>query len=649
MSNQQENNCFHIINPDYSLSPHTGLTRNHWFEAAEYLLQGAFSHIHSIHNTMCFPKQKGKTYPIKPEQIPIENLEGFCRTLFIAIPLLKKEPNLTINGIPIAEFYQKQILNILDRKSDLYIAPRTKTHGEGQILVEFGALAISLFLLPEILWDIFTREQQKELATLMLSYGQGPTIPSNWMFFNVFIMSFFKNRGYRINESLLKKHLRSILKRYRGEGWYNDDPAYDFYSMWSFQLYGILWSHYFGKKEYPKIAKKLIKNFQDIICMYPHLFSKEGEMMMYGRSISYRFASVSPFPFTALYSKDETNHGWLRRIASSTLLQFLQHPGFLKNGVPTLGFYDAFEPAVQNYNCRGSVYWMGKAFLGLLLPEKSSFWTDKENNDVWEQSGTEIVRNYYSSSTNILITNYSQSGASEIRAWCHNKEADDWQKFRSSENYNRLSYSTLFPWQADGPSGETAMNYAFMVQEKKWEVFRLYTFKSFKDGIYQRYAVLETDEDVRMLLSDIPLPGGILRIDKNLSKRIVKMRLGHYGLPELDSGITMETRKYNDFTATIIDNGEYQLAMVLLFGWEKIRTLTVEGVHPEKHRSILLEAEGVFHPNSQRIYALLQLWKNSEKKWSDEELFPVRKLHIAPRARKVRITFADDQVKTVKF
>lgn len=79
------------------------------------------------------------------------------------------------------------------------------------------------------------------------------------------------------------------------------------------------------------------------------------------------------------------NYGWMRRIASSTLLQFLERPEFLEDGVPTMGFYGPFAPAVQIYSCRGSVYWCGKAFLSLLLPENSNYWSATENNGPWEK------------------------------------------------------------------------------------------------------------------------------------------------------------------------------------------------------------------------------------------------------------------------
>lgn len=86
-------------------------------------------------------------------------------------------------------------------------------------------------------------------------------------------------------------------------------------------------------------------------------------MNMYGRSITYRIAAAVPFPLMGWLNDPSINYGWMRRIASSTLLQFLENPALMEDRVPTLGFYGAFEPAVQIYSCRGSVYWMGKRSL----------------------------------------------------------------------------------------------------------------------------------------------------------------------------------------------------------------------------------------------------------------------------------------------
>lgn len=626
-SQQKENTAaiFQIKKPDFNVSPHTGMTKQHWKDAAFYLLEGAFSYIHKLDDPMQFPKQEGKSYPSNPNQVPTEKLEGLCRTLFIASPLLKENPDLVINNIKVADYYRYQIAKLTDPNSPTYIEARAKNGGPSQKLVEFGALALSLLTNPEVLWKPLPQNQKDDLAKIMISYGDGPTVDSNWKFFNIFVLSFFKEQGYSVNEKLLIEYLEKSLKHYRGNGWYNDSPAYDYYSMWAFQMYGSIWSEFFGKKYYPEIAAKFKSNFSDLKNNYPYLFSRDGEMIMWGRSISYRTGAVVPFPLMGFQNDPNINYGWMRRISSGVIKQFLTHPDFMKDNVPTLGFYGEFEPAVQNYSCRGSVYWMGKIFLGLLVPDNNPFWTAKENNGDWDTTfKKDEVYNKYQGDSEILITDYPNIGASEVRAWCHEKVKDDWQKFRSTENYNRLSYNSAFPWQADGQNGEVAMNYVIKNQKEQWEAFRLFTFKKFENGIYYRNVVLETDENIKFSLADIPLSNGILRVDKNNSDKPVLMRLGHYALPKLDKEIVTTKENVAGHEVTIIDNGKYQLAMIPLLGWDKTEVVEAKGLHPESDESWVINVSSDSKSNKKAIYATLMLWKKSGEKWKKEELIPVK-------------------------
>ncbi|WP_026729870.1 DUF2264 domain-containing protein [Flavobacterium denitrificans] len=625
--NKSNTNIWQLKNPNHKISPYTGMTKQHWKDAALYLLEGAFSYVHTLDDYMKFPKQKGKSYPANESQVPTEKLEGLCRTLFIASPLLKENPSLVINNIKVADYYRYQIGKLTDPQSSSYIEPRAKNGGPSQKLVEFGALALSLMTNPDVLWKPLPQTQKDDLAKIMLSYGDGPTVDSNWKFFNIFVLSFFKDQGYSVNEKLLVEYIEKSLKHYRGNGWYNDSPAYDYYSMWAFQMYGTIWSEFFGKKYYPEYAAKFASNFNDLKDNYPDLFSKNGEMIMWGRSISYRTGAVVPFPLMGFYNDQNTNYGWMRRISSGVIKQFLTHPDFMKDNVPTLGFYGEFEPAVQNYSCRGSVYWMGKVFLGLLVPDNNPFWTSKENNGDWETKfKKDEVYNKYQGDSQILITDYPNIGASEVRAWCHEKVSSDWQKFRSTENYNRLSYSSAFPWQADGDNGEVAMNYLIKNKKNQWEAFRLFTFKKFENGVYYRNVVLETDENIAFNLADIPLPNGILRVDKNNSDKRISMRLGHYALPKLDKEIITTKKTVEGKEVTIIDNGKYQLAMVPLLGWSASEIVNAKGLHPESNESTVINVTANSDSNKSTVYATLMLWKKSGEKWNNKELVPIKVL-----------------------
>lgn len=642
-------NTFQLLNPDYKLSPYTGMTRKHWLDAAQYLLEGAFSYIHNIDDPMKFPKQPGKTYPQNDGQIPTEKLEGLCRTLFVAAPLLRENPDLEINGIKVAEYYRHQLLNLTDPNSPSYIKHRDKNGGPSQILVEFGALSISLFVAEDIIWKPLTKEQQDKVASMMLSYGDGPTVDSNWKFFNIFVLSFFKSNGYDINEKLLKEYLSKSLKDYRGDGWYNDHPAYDYYSMWAYQLYGIMWSEMVGNKNYPEYAAQFTNNFKDMLKSYPYMFARDGRMVMWGRSISYRMGAIAPFPFFGTVEGANANLGWLRHIASGTILQFLQNPNFLKDNVPTLGFYGAYEPAVQIYSCRGSVYWMGKAFLGLLIPADNPFWTVTENEGPWENEMLkDSVYNHLAPNTSgLMITDYPNIGGTEIRSWCHEKVSSDWQKFRSTENYNRLAYSSEFPWQADGDSGQVAMNYVFKNKNNQWEAFRLFTFKQFEDGAYYRDAVLETDEHIKMQLAEIPIPNGVLRVDKYIGDKAIEARLGHYALPRLNEDIKTFSRESNGMKAIIIDNGVYQLAMVNLKGWDKMEVVNTKGLHPQSENSSVIDATATFRSTTDDIYACLMLWRKSGEKWTDKELFPIKSIEANKSG--VLVNFQNKKEKIITF
>ncbi|GAA4306836.1 DUF2264 domain-containing protein [Aestuariibaculum suncheonense] len=630
---QSNTEVFKIKNPDYELSPYTGMTKQHWKDAALFLLEGAFSYIDNLDDSMKFPKQPGKSYPHEESRVPTEKLEGLCRTLFVAAPLLKESPDLVINGIHVAEYYRYQIEKLIDSSSESYIIPRSKNGGPSQNLVEFGALALSMFISPDVLWEPLPQSTKDDLANTMISYGDGPTVDSNWKFFNIFVLSFFKEQGYPVNENLLVEYLEKSLTHYRGQGWYNDSPAYDYYSMWAFQMYGMIWSEYFGKQYYPEIADKFISNFKDLKYHYPYLFSEDGKMIMYGRSISYRIGSIIPFSLMGLLEdKQDINFGWMRRISSGVIKQFFTHPDFMKDRVPTLGFYGAFEPAVQNYSCRGSVYWMGKAFLGLLIPDDNPFWTETENNGAWEEAfKSNEVYNKFQEGSEILITDYSNIGASEIRAWCHEKVKDDWQKFRSTENYNRLSYNSAFPWQADGAHGEVAMNYVVRNKNNEWEAFRLYNFKKFEDGVYYRDVVLETDKNIKFSLADIPLTNGILRVDRNVSGKLTSLRLGHYALPDLGKGITTTKRQIQGRMATVIDNGIYQLAMIPVMGWDETEVVSTEGLHPEsRHSKVVnvLKTESVSNTLKSKNYITLMLWKRSGEKWTKSQLTPIKNIKL---------------------
>ena len=159
-------------------------------------------------------------------------------------------------------------------------------------------------------------------------------------------------------------------------------------------------------------------------------------------------------------------------------------------------------------------------------------------------------------------------------------------------------------------------------------MLRLYTFKSFENGIYRRDAVLETDSTVKYQLADIPLPDGILRADKVTVSEPAEICLGHYSLPRLDSDIKETGCKVGKQNIPVLSNGKYELAMIPLTGWEKTYTVYPEGVHPVSEKCALNMVSDQL--SGEKIYVTLQLWKKNEKRgFTSKELTPVKSVHVS--------------------
>src|SRR5574344_2915606 len=207
------NNTFTVTKPGYNLSPYTGMTRYHWIDAAKYRLGSAFAHVKTLDTPMYFPHMGDVCYPKDSSRVRGATLEGLCRTLFVAAPLLKEDSTLTINGIKLADYYRHQLTLLVDSTSEQFISHRGN-RGPCQDLVEFGGLSISLFVCGDVVWKPLNQSVRDSLENMMESYADGPTIAQNWRFFNVFTMSFFKKEGSNVNDALLEKYVRLLIADY---------------------------------------------------------------------------------------------------------------------------------------------------------------------------------------------------------------------------------------------------------------------------------------------------------------------------------------------------------------------------------------------------------------------------------------------------
>lgn len=617
--------------PDFNLSPYTGMTKKHWMEVAEFLLEGLFTNIKGWDDPIIVKRaDESVGYPSKGESgwnIKAEQFEGLARSFMLAGPVIENNPEITIGGYNLADYYANQILKALDPASPNFvggIAYLQKHSGmvnlPFQQTCECAALVISLMASKEHIWDKYTKSEQDIIARYLSEMGHYRTHRHNWRLFNMLILAFLDLNGYEIDKAVMNDHATNILSYDVGEGWYRDGQTFDYYSPWAFQVYGPLWNNWYGYEHAPEMAKAIEASSNELMKSYPNFFDKDGHVNMWGRSTIYRNAAASPLAANFLLENHTMDPGLARRILSGSLMQFVTKEEMFVHGVPCLGFYGPFNPMVQDYSCAMSPFWFSKAFLCLSLEDDHPFWTATENNGEWEE-GTDKEINLVGPGINIL--NHKETGTTEIRTSKVMLAADH----KGKEQYSRLAFNTKFPWEAANKQGLMSMQYSLGDS-----IPNTIMYSGIKEGVLYRRAYFDFEGVLwnapYIDLADIPLDNGILRIDRvNIVEKPYDLNLSHYGLPHIDGHIDVHKHLDQKTPAIIAKTKGLQLAMVTYRGWHHMDVVTNTKTNPVTDESTLIYAntkEEKLYGQSNYILITAMLHKTDDSDWTDDALYPVK-------------------------
>ncbi len=647
-------NAYQVNQPDYQLSPLTGMTRRHYIECAKYILARAFRHIAAPDEPLVFPSVPGKTYPQPGDpdwRYRSLEFEGLRRTMALAGPLMHVEPEVTINGIRLRDYYCHHLYRALTPGHPTSIPlPEELPDATYQFTCELGGLCKFLLLMPDIVWPYYTREQQDAIAATLSRWGHHRTTQNNWRFFNIEILSFLKKQGYPIDEQLLRDHLLWIASYHAGDGWYLEQN-YNYYTVSMYSIYETVWNRAFGDEYWPEIAAVFERNTRKLMESYPYLFGRDGYINMWSRSICYRLWVAGGFPIAFMLKPPyPLDAGWSRRLCSGAILQFTTRKDFFMNDLPSLGFYGHQEYMLQSYSSSASPFTMFMPFLSLALPEDSPFWTARENDGFWEGLGASsrtLVRDY----PGLVLVNHGKTGASEIHSAKVNEE---------DHNYNRLCYNTHFPWEDHNPAGGTAMQYCFKsldprdldqrdamfylgltakagdaLKHDQFVTPQSLLYNGVVDGVLYRQVLMRRPPNngsgYVLDLAELTLPGGTLRVDRNRLAYEHQLTLGHFGLPHLDGKparierFEMEGRQV--MTAAIPGR---QVALVVYHGWDGLRTLTHQGNNAEADASTVIYAhrERTAKNPAMELMIVALLHKTDDTEWTADELAPVQQLEL---------------------
>jgi len=676
----QTQNSFEVANPDVDLSPMTGMARKHYIECAKYVLERAFRHVKSFDQPIVFPLVPGKSYP-QPHapawRHRSHEFEALERTYNLAAPLIHVDPEVSIGNYKMQDYYCHHFHNALTPGHVNSVPlPEDLPDATYQFTCEFGGLAKTLLLMPDVMWPRFTQQQRDEMAVTISKWAHHRTTQNNWRLFNICALSFLKKNGYGIDDDLLKSHLMWIASYHAGNGWYLEQ-SYNYYTISLFVVYGTIWSFAFGRQHYPEIAGVLENSFTDLFQTYTNFFGRNGFINMWARSICYRHWISGGFPVSFLLaSQPPIDPGWARRLCSGSILQFTSREDFYENDIPSLGFYGHREFAIQNYSCPASPFIMFLPFIALALPEDSPFWTAKENDGMWLELGAGSKRTVLER-PGIVLVNHGSSGTSEIVSG---------KVYDGDHNYSKLVFNTHFPWEDHNPEGGTSQEYSFRSLDPRdlrgvdinfyltgravdnaasksgaYVTSQSILFNGVRRGVLYRQLIMRKppNNGVGYIidLAEITVPGGVVRVDRCRLAFEHELTLGHFGLPHIGGQQAVlrffETGKTRAITASI---PQRQVALIDYSGWDDLCSHVHHGFNAEAYESTVLyvhRKRTAKNPPMELMIAAM-LHKTDDSPWRPEDLDPVKEIHIqeitpSGSVLGAEITLADHAVYTVDF
>lgn len=661
---------FNKENLDFTKSPYTGLSRESWIEAGEYILQGVLSQVKSLNDPITVPRTETKiTYPHN-ENDPLEKMserfEGLARSFFIAAQLIHDNPETEINTIPLTAYYKHQILRSCTRGDSLcvgYFDELLAVSGEENIYrtfqqtVESAALVIGLYFSKEEIWDTYTQDEKDVIAEFIRGYAYGNTISNNWQLFNMLDLAFLDLAGYSIDKQLMHQYGEAILDFYAGDGWYRDGHAFDYYSCWGFNLYAPLWNDWYGYKNEPDLANAFEEHSNTLMKSFPNLFDKDSFVTMWGRSMIYRNAVTSSFFGNLLLKHPTAQPGLARKISSGALKQFISREDTFIHGIPTLGFYGQFTPLIQGYSCAASPLWIGKAFLCLAFPENHPFWSDIETNGVWDELHPDEIQTTTLNGPALCITNHQKNGETILRT---GKVLRNYKINDDLWNYARLSFNSKFPWEATVNQHVEAQQYVLAdASNHKTERGNFILWSGLRNSVLYRRLFFNfgTPTELTWLnkidLADFAVPSGLIRVDKmHLLHHPQEITLGSFGFP--DNQTTVQRLHLGHAEAIILkgyDNQKHphQLAMTIFDGWDSLELVKSKNTNPDSENSILVYGKRA--ASNKNNYLLSQiLTREDHDDFSEDELFPIKQIQYQTSTDSdVRLSFKNGKVQDINF
>ncbi len=470
---------------DFSLSPESGWTRDHWLEMFADLI------VPIVDNASVGRARQVIPGPRSHHGRLADELEGFTRSFIMAGPWLSTSDSGIVESVDgrrdVAAFYREAILNGTDPNHPEYWGDIVDY---AQHLVEMASLSWALYLSRRWTWDTYTAVERKRVADYLLQCTRVAYHRNNWLLFNVVTNAVLKRLDMPYNQRQIDENIEACEHMYLGSGWYRDGELnrIDYYNAWAFHYYYLIWTILDGDSK-PEVATRHRGRVAELARQMPYFVSGDGSAPIFGRSMIYRFAYLAPLALGAYLDALDTPAGAVRSVCNATMRFFADRPILTDDGFLGMGYIAPNESILEHYSCGGSPYWAAKAFNVLLMPESHPFWTTREEQ-------LPIRRGDYAlpiDDAGLVLVGSRDDGHVRI---INQKSYHDKSEYNAK--YTNFAYSSLFPYESRSIHGSVAPDNALQFSvdgvlfHQRWDMEHLAV--SSRHSV-ARYALFGADPD----------------------------------------------------------------------------------------------------------------------------------------------------------
>ncbi|OQO08614.1 hypothetical protein B0A48_06484 [Cryoendolithus antarcticus] len=305
-------------------------------------------------------------------------IEGFARPLWGLAPLLAGGGQYKN-----ASLWTKGLIAGTDPKSPEFWG---NMESLDQRMVESCPIGYTLAIAGLHFWDPLSPTERDNVAAWIGSMNDKEMPNTNWLWFRVFANLGLKANNAPYSADRIEADMNHLEIFYRGDGWTNDGPAgytqMDYYSgSFAIQYLQLLYAKLAAKDD-PVRSEEFLHRAQLFALDFVHYQAPSGHSIPFGRSLTYRFATIafwSAFAFASAEPPAPLTWGMIKGLVLRNLRWWSkQHHIFQSNGMLNIGYTYPNYYLAEPYNSPGSPYWCMLAFACLAQPESHPFWSSVE-------------------------------------------------------------------------------------------------------------------------------------------------------------------------------------------------------------------------------------------------------------------------------